>query len=263
VSGAPRAPPGPDGEAGAQALAIARRLGALEEGTIRARAAARLLGAIEPDRAVRVLAALVRAPGPEARVALAACARALADPRDDLRYPWLADVYAAATERGAAEVAALLIAPPARRAWEEPFDKADARLAHLTLGHKKAMARAQRDPDLLARLAAEGEPVVVRELLRNPQLTEPFVVRIAARRPCRPETLRCIHDARRWRTRPAVALALVRNPWVETEIALGLLPTLPSGELKEVSRDGALHPLVRAVAARVIEARAEVDEPAQ
>jgi hypothetical protein len=153
-------------------------------------------------------------------------------------------------------VAALLVAPRPRRAWREPFDKADPRLAHLTLGHKKAMARAQRDPDLLARLAAEGDPVVVRELLRNPQLTEPFVVRIAARRPCRPGTLRCILESRRWRTRPAVALALVRNPYVETELALKLLPSLGASELRDVSRDGVLHPLVRAVAARIAAERA-------
>jgi hypothetical protein len=246
-----RADPGPV----AEALVLARRLASLEEGAIRARAAARLLVAIEPARAVLVLAALVRAAAPEARVALAAAGQALSDPREDLPYPWLAEVYAAAVARGAAEVAALLVAPPPRRAWAEPFDKPDARLAHLTLGHKKAMARARRDPDLLARLAAEGEPVVVRELLRNPQLTEPFVVRIAARRPCRPETLRCIHEARRWRTRPAVAAALVRNPYVETEIALKLLPALGAGELREVSRDGVVHPLVRAVAARILEAR--------
>jgi hypothetical protein len=240
-----------------QALALARRLAALEEGTMRVRAAARLLGELDPERAVLALAALVRDVAPEARVALAAAGQALGDPQGDLSYPWLADVYAEATRRGATEVAALLLAPPPRRAWEEPFDKADPRLAHLTLGHKKALARAQRDPDLLARLAAEGDPVVVRELLRNPQLTEPFVVRIAARRPCRPETLRCIHDARRWRTRSAVALALVRNPYVETEIALELLPSLPTAELREVARDGVLHPLVRAVAARVVEARGE------
>ncbi len=230
---------------------LSRRLAALEEGAIRARAAARLLAALAPARAVQVLAALVRAPGAEARVALAAAGQALGDPRDDLTYPWLADLYAAATERGASEVAALLVAPPPHREYAEPRDKADAHLAHLTLGHKKAMARAKRDPDLLARLAAEGDPVVVGELLRNPQLTEPFVVRIASRRPCRPGTLRCIFEARRWRTRAAVALALVRNPYVETALALKLLPSLGGGELRDVARDGVLHPLVRAVAARI------------
>jgi hypothetical protein len=132
-----------------------------------------------------------------------------------------------------------------------PRDKPDLRLAHLTLGHKKAMARAQRDPDLLARLAAEGDPVVVRELLRNPQLTEDFVVRIASRRPIHPGTLRCLFDSRRWRSRPTVALAIARNPFVETELALKLLPFLGGAELEDLATDGVVHPLVRAVAGRI------------
>jgi hypothetical protein len=252
-------PPPLDAERGEaeleEALALARRLVAFEEGPIRARSAARLLAAIEPARAARLLAALSRAPGAEPRLAVAAAGQALQEPGGDLLYPWLAELYAAATAAGDDEVTALLVSPPPRREWQEPFDKADARLAHLTLGHKKALARARRDPDLLARLAAEGEPVVVRELLRNPQLTEAFVVRIASRRPCRPETLRCLHEARRWRTRPAVALAIVRNPYAETSLALKLLPALGTADLRDVSQDGVLHPLLRAVAARVAAAR--------
>jgi len=245
-----REPPGPE-----QAPALARRLAALEEGAIRARAAARHLEALAPPDAVALVAALMRTSSAEGRVALAAVAQALVGPESGFAYGWLADVYAEATERGATEVAALLVAPPPRRAFEEPRDKADPRLAHLTLGHKKAMARAQRDPDLLARLAAEGDPVVVRELLRNAQLTEPFVVRIASRRPCRPGTLRCVFEARRWRTRPAVARALARNPFIETELSLKLLGGLRAADLKDIARDGVLHPLVRAVAARIAEAR--------
>jgi hypothetical protein len=237
------------------ALSLARRLAALDEGPVRARAAARALAAMDPDRAVGVIAALARSGTPAARIAVAAAAQAVADPREDLPYAWLAELYAAATSRGATDVAALLLSPAPYRAWEPPRDKADARLAHLTLGHKKALARLQRDPDLLARLAAEGDPLVVRELLRNPQLTEPFVVRIASRRPCRPEALRSIHESRRWRTRPAVALALVRNPYAETGLALRLLATLATADLRDVARDGVLHPLVRAVAARVAEMR--------
>ena len=250
------APPARDDPGPAEVLAFARRLSAVEEGAIRAGTAGRHLAALEPDRAVALLAALVRlSAAADARVALAAVGQALLDP-DALPYAWRAGVYAGATARGASEVAALLVAPPPHRAWQEPRDKGDARLAHLTLGHKKAMARAQRDPDLLARLAAEGDPVVVRELLRNAQLTEAFVVRIASRRPCRPETLRCIFEARRWRTRAAVALALARNPFVETELALKLLTTLGAADLRDLAGDGVLHPLVRAVAARIAAERA-------
>jgi DNA-directed RNA polymerase subunit F len=251
VSGALRGRAGGDPGPAGKARALARRLAALEEGAVRIRAAARALAALDAEEAAPVVAALVSSGGASLRVAGAAVARALGDPRDDLPYAWLADLYAAAAERGLEEVTALLVAPPPRRAYEEPRDKADPRLAHLTLGHKKALARAQRDPDLLARLAAEGDPTVVRELLRNAQLTEDFVVRIASRRPCRPETLRCVFESRRWRTRGAVALALVRNPYAETAVALELLSGLSATDLRDVSRDGTLHPLVRALAARL------------
>ena len=218
---------------------------------MRVRAAARALAATEPSRAAEVVAALLRAPGAEARVAAVAVARALGDPSPDLVYGWLADLYEAAAARALDEVTALLVSPPPRRTYEEPRDRSDPRLAAITLGHKKVFARSHRDPDLLARLAAEGEPVVVRELLRNPLLTEELVVRIAARRPCRPGTLRCVAEAWPWRARPAVALAIVRNPYAEPALALELLPALGAVDLRDIARDGALHPLVRAMAERV------------
>jgi hypothetical protein len=260
------------GDPGDAARALARRLAALEEGRMRARAAARALGALEPRRGLEVVAALTRELGLTARVALAAVAQAFADPDPELPYGWRAELYSAAVRDGAGEVSALLLAPPPLRAFEEPFDKPDPRLAHLTLGHKKAFARSNRDPDLLARLAAEGEPVVVRELLRNPQLTEAFVVRIAARRPCRPETLRCLFESRRWRTRPAVALAVARNPYTEPEVAVKLVPLLAGPGLSELARDTTVHPLVRGFAERMAGGRSSVagarpamplDEPAQ
>jgi hypothetical protein len=240
----------------AEARELARRLATLEEGAIRARAAGRALAALEPGRAAETIAALMaQGAAGDAPAAIAAVGQALLDPLGGLGYDRLADLYAAAAGLGLGQVTALLLSPPPRRAWEEPFDKPDARLAHLTLGHKKSLARVHRDPDLLARLAAEGEPAVVRELLRNPQLTEPFAVRIAARRPCRPGTLRCLHEERRWRTRPAVLLALVRNPYLETELALKILPSVAAVELLEIEKDGSLHPLVRAMASRLREGR--------
>lgn len=246
----------PEGPASEAAWAFARRLCALEEGMVRARAAARALSGVPAARAVELVAALARLENGEARAALAAVGQALASPEPDLPYGPLAELYAEAASRGIAEVTSLLVSPAPLRAWVPPRDKADPRLSALTLGHKKALARANRDPDLLARLAAEGDPVVVRELLRNPKLTEAFVVRIAARRPCRPETLRCIFEDRRWRTRPAVALALARNPWVEPAVAVKVLPVVGTPELADVGRDGAVHPLVRALAARLAADRA-------
>jgi len=218
---------------------------------MRAGVAARALAALPAEAAVRLLAALARRGDGEGRAALAAVGQALVGPDAALIYDHLAEVYAVAADEELLEVTSLLVAPPATREWVEPRDKSDPRLAHLSLGHKKTLARIHRDPDLLARLAAEGEPPVVRELLRNPLLTEPFAVRIASRRPMRPETLRLLAESRRWRTRPAVMRALVRNPWAEPAVALKLLPILPGADLAELGSDPALHPLLRATAARL------------
>lgn len=248
--GPPGARPDAPGVAG-EARAFARRLAAYEEGPARSGAAARALASLPPEAAVRLIAALAHQADVEARAAHVAVGQALVGPDSALLYEHLAEVYAVAATEELLEVTSLLVAPAATREWVAPRDKADARLSRLTLGHKKTLARTHRDPDLLARLAAEGEPTVVRELLRNPLLTEPFAVRIASRRPMRPETLRLLAESRRWRNRVAVVLALVRNPWAEPAVALKLLPFLPSGELAELAADGALHPLLRATAARL------------
>jgi hypothetical protein len=48
-----------------------------------------------------------------------------------------------------------------------------------------------------------------------------------------------------------VALAIARNPYAEPAVALELVSGLGAAELRELSRDGTLHPLVRAVALRL------------
>lgn len=241
-------------EARAAARALATRLRALEEGALRDRAAARELAELPAALAAEVVAALVDLAAEGDPLSIVAVGRALGAAH--VPYHHRAALYAAAVAQGLGEVSALLLCPGPRREWREPRDPADPRLAAFTLGHKKALARTLRDPDLLARLAAEGDPVVVQELLRNPLLTEEFAVRLAARRPCRPETLRCLHLDRRWRVRPRVAGALARNPFVEPAIALRILPALGEPSLGEIAADGALHPLVRATAARLRELRA-------
>ena len=245
------------GRRGGAARALARKLAALEEGPLRAGGAARALAAMAPAEVVEVLNGLARLADLEGRAAHAAVGQAMVGPDAALLYDHLAEVYARAATEELVEVTALLVAPPAVREYVAPRDKADARLSRLTLGHKKTMARTHRDPDLLARLAAEGETTVVRELLRNPLLTEPFAVRIAARRPMKPETLRLLAESRRWRTRTSVMVALVHNPFAEPGVTLKLLPALPTSELSEVAADGALHPLLRATAARLATRRCE------
>jgi hypothetical protein len=239
-----------------RAEAFARRLCALQEGAMRAGAAARHLAGMPPTEGVLLLAALVSS-GAEAwgTPAIAAIGQALGDPSSAIGYEWRAAAYAEARERGLPHVATLFLAPAPRRAFVEPRDKADPVTAGLTLGHKKSFARLRRDPDLLARLAAEGDPSVIRELLRNPLVTETVAARIAARRPVRPEALRALHEDPRFRNRVAVRRALARNPYVETDIALHILPTLPARLVEEIAGDGTLHAAVREAARRLLAER--------
>jgi hypothetical protein len=233
-------------------VALVRHLAALDAGEIRSRAAARWLSRRGPEGAARVLGELLgRAAEPGTAAALAALGEALGDARL-LAYEWTAATYAAARSLELHGVAALLLSPAPHRPWTEPRDRADPAVARLTLGHKKSMGRLRRDPDLLARLVAEGDPDVVREVLRNPMLVEEDAVRIAARRPARPETLRCLHLDRRWRTRAAVRRALARNPYAETGMVLRILPTLALRDLEAIGADPALHPVVRETAGRLV-----------
>ena len=92
---------------------------------------------------------------------------------------------------------------------------------------------------------------MVRELVKNPRLTEALAVRISARRPCRPETLSAVASHTRWRRAPAVLRTIAQNPWAEPALVVKLLPQLGGNELDAIARDRALHPLVRATAERL------------
>ncbi|MFL5262159.1 MAG: hypothetical protein ACJ79L_07105 [Anaeromyxobacteraceae bacterium] len=235
-----------------RARAVARQLAALEEGAMRTGAAARALAAAAPADAALLLAAAVALAVEGDPTLATAFGHALLAP-GALAYDHLAAIYAAAVEGGLEEARALLVAAPPRRAWHDRKPAPDRALAGVTLGHQKALARGARDPDLLARLAAGGEPDVVRELVRNPRLTEAQAVRIAARRPCRPETLRAVAAHERWRRAPAVLRAVAQNPYAEPALATKLLPRLTAADLASIADDGTLHPLVRAAAARLVQ----------
>jgi hypothetical protein len=120
-------------------------------------------------------------------------------------------------------------------------------LTTLTVGERTSAARSF-NVDLLFRVGYDVDPRVIRQLLQNPRMTEKLVVDIAARRPNRAPVLTEIYHSDKWRARPQVRVALVRNPYTPPQIALALLPTLMRQELREVLFDGGLHPEVREAA---------------
>ena len=129
--------------------------------------------------------------------------------------------------------------------------RADAKLFTSPLGVLKTRARITRNPDELSRLAVASNASVIREVLKNPRLTEDLVVRIAARRPARPEPLEEIWRSPRWNRQPAVRRALVFNPYLSPEVAVKIVPLMSVTDLKELATDRNVHLSVRELAVRL------------
>jgi hypothetical protein len=121
----------------------------------------------------------------------------------------------------------------------------DAKLFNDSLGHLKTKARLTRNPDELARVAMVSDPSVIRNVLINPRLTEELVVRIAARRPARPEPLVEIWKCTRWSSLHKVRRALAFNPYLPPEVGSKIVPLLNSTDLKELSGDHSVHSWLR------------------
>jgi hypothetical protein len=230
-------------------------LGSLELGPASDVAGARALSALEAGEAVFVLESLIARERSSARAsrALAVVSRALAFASEaDLPEEQRARIRHVAANAGVHQVGALLerSAQGAPKATVEQ----DAPPGVLTLGHKKMLARIA-DQDRIVRLAMEGDPRVVRELLLNPRLTEAMVVRIVARRPARVEAVYEVWRSPRWSSRINVRRALALNPSTPIEISLKLLPHMMVPDLKEIANDHAMAPDVRAMAAVLLQVR--------
>jgi hypothetical protein len=150
-------------------------------------------------------------------------------------------------------VAALFETAPARKELDaDAAAKADAKVFTQSLGHLKQQARLTKDPDVLARVVTVSDPSVIRNALINPRLTEPVVVRMAARRPARPEPLMEIWKSPRWSSRHTVRRALVFNPYLPPEVGAKIVPLLGESDLKELAGDTSVHPSLREQAARLL-----------
>src|SRR5262245_61802411 len=80
----------------------------------------------------------------------------------------------------------------------------------LTLGERRALAR-RPNRRAFDKLLADPHPLVIRQLLRNPKLTEDDVVRMVARRPTRTAVIQEVAQSQRWLSRSRVRLAIILN----------------------------------------------------
>lgn len=232
-------------------LEVVQRLVVLSGGDeVRRKAAARLLAQLDPTGAVALLQdvqRLARQGRRDAAEALHAFSRALELEAPGI--PHLEVLRRAATLAEAVTVELLFSEGEAAMAYDATAAaRADAKLFSQPLGVLKSRARLTQNPDEMARFAVASNAAVVRELLRNARLTEDLVVRIAARRPARPEPLVEIWRSDRWTTRPAVRRALAFNPYLPVEVGARIVPLLSKAELRELSTTSSVHPSLRAQA---------------
>jgi hypothetical protein len=201
------------------------------------------LCALHPARAAELLDELAHAARhgrtPEDLIALGALAGAL----ERLPYEVAGALYEAAKAAGMPDVARLFFAEPGGVSPAPEAEQAVPGVARkLTLGERKALARGGREA--LARLLADPDVSVIRNVLANPRTTEKEVVQVAARRPARPDIQRAI-SASRWAARYHVRRALVMNPGTPGDLAVRLLPSLVEADLRLVAADAHLAEAVR------------------
>jgi hypothetical protein len=238
-----------------EAKSVVRRLQALSASPeIVRKAAARELARMDPLDANELLhhvLFLVRSGWEPAQGALAAFLAALGQEAEQI--PYADSLRRLAEIQSLDAVADLYETAPARQELDAgAAAKADAKVLTQSLGHLKQQARLTRDPDVLARLVTVSNPSVVRNALLNPRLTEALVVRMAARRPARPEPLMEIWKASRWSCRHAVRRALVFNPYLPPEVGTKIVPLLNASDLAELVSDASVHPSLREQASRLL-----------
>ncbi len=243
-----------------EAKAVVRRLHALSGGgDIVRKAAARELARWDPldsNELLHHVIVLARGGWEPATCVLAAFVAALGQESSSI--PYADSLRRMAEVQSLESVADLFQTGPAHKEFDEgAAARADAKAFSQSLGHVKQQARLTRDPDVLTRLATVSNPAVIRNALLNPRLTEELVVRMAARRPARPEPLVEIWKSTRWSSRHAVRRALVFNPYLPPEVGVKIVPLLNANDLAELAGDYSIHASLREQAARLLKGQGQ------
>lgn len=229
---------------------LARALAAVEGGELRARKAAALLLALPAGEAVELVAQILRRADrrvdPDA-AALEGLLRAVRELLDEERIDLL---FGAAGSNP--EVQALFARTEPSRSFDHDREEwVDREMRARTLGERRALARTH-DRDLLARLASDQDPMVVKHILMNPRCTEREVLLATSRRPQRAEVLEEIFRSRRWSANRSVRRALALNPYSPPSLASAALALLTAPDLREVARNLTLCSEVRVQARRLL-----------
>lgn len=160
----------------------------------------------------------------------------------------LLKLYVICKDRGYKETANFFLAPEPKR---KPFSKYDfvegREMDYLTLGEKRSLAKT-KEKDILDRLLYDPSPLVVKNILENPRLTEHDVIKMVSRRPNHEAVIKTIFKSEKWLSSYNIKLAIIKNPYTPVGIALGLLFFLKEQDLRDVSRDRSLHDVIKQTA---------------
>jgi hypothetical protein len=169
---------------------------------------------------------------PEAREALLVVAMLLAATGDS---PFVERLRQHAEERHLLSLARLLRrgGDSASRARSEPPIPDYGTGRELTVGERRSLARSN-DRKVLSKLLRDPHPLVLRQLLGNPRLTEDDVVRLAARRPLHAATVEALAESPRWLRSQRIRLTLLLNPGTPEAVSMPLLAVCTRCELVEV-----------------------------
>ena len=164
----------------------------------------------------------------------------------------LSKIYGIAKDKGYNEVVRLLMNPSPKGKKFSKFDFVEGRdVFDVTLGEKRSLAKG-RLKDTLDRLLYDEDPTVIRSILSNPRITEMEVLKIASKRPIKPEILKVIFESKKWSSRYVVKRALVLNPCTPTGIALGLVNFMQYADLKRIATNKTLHEEICTSAAELL-----------
>jgi hypothetical protein len=105
----------------------------------------------------------------------------------------------------------------------------------LTLGERRSLAR-RPTRAAFKQLLSDPHPLVIRQLLKNPFLTEDDLVRLATRRPALASVIQELLACPRWLGRARIRMSLLENPSVPRRFTVPLLSVCSRSELKQITR---------------------------
>ncbi len=182
------------------------------------------------------------------------------EPPSLVSYETRAELYAAATEIGATEIAYILL--EVEKQTEDAEDTPRPVVPNgpvMSLGARKSAART-RDRAIITHLIHDPNIQVVKVVLDNPNLVESDVLVMASKRPAQEAALRLIANHKRWTQARRIRLAVALNPNTSMPLACRMCLDLRDSDLLAITRNAGSPPLLRAHADRVRKTRAEHSE---